>query len=60
MDVGRMSMSMSQNSLKSAVSISLLKMTMNNNQEVANGMTQMLESIMVTDSNRGTKLDTRA
>ena len=31
MDIGRISMLMSQNSLKSAVSISLLKMTLNNN-----------------------------
>ena len=60
MDVGRMSMSMSQNSLKSAVSISLLKMTMNNNEQVATGMNQMLESTMATDPNRGTKIDTKA
>lgn len=60
MDVGRMSMSMSQSSLKSAVSISLLKMTMNNNQQVATGMNQMLESTMATDPNRGAKIDTRA
>ncbi|MGL4760178.1 MAG: YjfB family protein [Sarcina sp.] len=60
MDVGRMSMSMSQNSLKSAVSISLLKMTMNNNEQVATGMNQMLESTMATDPSRGTKIDTKA
>ena len=60
MDIGRMSMSMSQNSLKSAVSISLLKMTMNNNQQVANGMTQMLDATMVVDPNLGSKIDTKA
>ncbi|MGL5067695.1 MAG: YjfB family protein [Sarcina sp.] len=60
MDVGRMSMSMSQNSLKSAVSISLLKMTMNNNEQVATGMNQMLESTMATDPSRGIKIDTKA
>ncbi|WP_297439477.1 YjfB family protein [uncultured Clostridium sp.] len=60
MDIGKMSMSMSQNSLKSAVSISLLKMTMNNNQQVANGMTQMLDATMVVDPNLGSKIDTKA
>lgn len=60
MDVARMSMGMSQNSLKSAVSISLLKMTMNNEQQVANGMNQMLEATMAKDPNLGNKIDSRA
>lgn len=60
MDVARMSMGMSQNSLKSAVSISLLKMTMNNEQQVADGMNQMLKSTMAKDPNLGNKIDSKA
>ncbi|MGL4654686.1 MAG: YjfB family protein [Sarcina sp.] len=60
MDVGRMSMAMSQNSLKSAVSISLLKMTMNNEKQVAAGMNQMLETTIAKDPNLGSKIDIKA
>lgn len=60
MDIGKLSMNMSQNSLKSAVSISLLKMTMDSNQKVANNMTQMLEGSIAKDPNLGSKLDIKA
>lgn len=59
MDVGRMSMAFSQNSVKSAVSISLMKMTMNNKEQVANNMNQMLAQTAV-DPNLGNKIDVKA
>ncbi|MGL5635222.1 MAG: YjfB family protein [Sarcina sp.] len=59
MDVGRMSMTLNQNSLKSAVSISLMKMTMNNKEQVANNMNQMLAQTAI-DPNLGNKIDVKA
>lgn len=60
MDVGRISMAMNQNFLKSAVSVSLLKMTMDNNNKVANSMTEMLNSSMPKNPNLGNVIDSLA
>lgn len=60
MDVGRISMAMSQNSLKSAVSVSLLKMTMDNNTQVANSMNEMLNSSMAKNPDLGNVIDSLA
>ena len=59
MDIPRLSISMSQNSLKSAVSLSLMKIQMNTNTEMANGMKDMIEN-MAIDTNLGNVIDKRA
>ncbi|MGL4452291.1 MAG: YjfB family protein [Sarcina sp.] len=60
MNVAKMSIEMSQNSLKGAVSISLLKMAMNNEKQVANGMNQILRATTAKDPNLGNKIDFKA
>ena len=59
MDVGRMSMSMSQGALASAVQLSLMKMQMNTGEEMAAGMTDMLNN-MAVDTTKGVNLDVKA
>ena len=59
MDIGRMSMSMSQGALASAVQLSLMKMQMNTGEEMAAGMTDMLNN-MAVDTTKGVNLDVKA
>ncbi|MGL4774146.1 MAG: YjfB family protein [Clostridium sp.] len=59
MDIPRMSMALSQNSLKSAVSLSLMKMQMNVNSEMATGMKEMIDKVAV-DTNIGQVIDKKA
>lgn len=59
MDIGALAISMSQVAVKDAVSVSLMKMSMNNGNELATNMTKMLENCAV-DPNRGQILDVRA
>lgn len=59
MDIGSMSMAMSQNSLKTAVSLSLMKIQMNTSKEMANGMNDMMKN-MAVDPVRGQKIDVKA
>lgn len=58
MDIASMSISMSQASLESAVSISVLKLAMNNRNEIATQMTDMIGN-MAIDTSKGTKIDVR-
>lgn len=60
MNIGKISMAMNQNPLKSAVSVSLLKMTMDNNTKVANSITEMLNSSMPKDPDLGNVIDSLA
>jgi len=53
MDIGSLSMGLSQASVENSVQVSVMKMTMNNN-EVVNE--QMIESIAI-DENLGRNLD---
>lgn len=59
MDIGALSMSMSQQKVGNAVSLSLMKMVMNTNEQTGSDMMKMMES-MAVDPNRGSKIDTRA
>ena len=59
MDIGNLSMSMSQGALASAVQLSLMKMQMNTGEELATGMTDMLNN-MAVDTTKGTNLDVKA
>lgn len=59
MDIGRMSMSMSQSALKGAVAISLMKMQMNTNSEMAVGMKEMMNN-MAVDTSKGNTIDFKA
>ncbi len=59
MDIGRMSMSMNQGMLASAVQLSLMKMQMNTGEEIAAGMTDMLNN-MAVDPSKGVNLDSKA
>ncbi|MBU3105318.1 YjfB family protein [Clostridium gasigenes] len=59
MDIGRMSMNMSQNNLKNAVSISVMKLQMNTNSDMEVGMKQMME-IMAVDNSKGNIIDIKS
>lgn len=56
MDIGALSMSMSNASLASAVQISVLKMGMNTNEQTSNAMTEMM-SKMAVEPEKGINLD---
>jgi hypothetical protein len=47
MDIGAMSISMNQGALKTAVQISVLKLGMNSEKQVADQMTEMINNIAV-------------
>lgn len=59
MDIGRMAINMSQNSLKSAVSISLMKLQVNSNSEMAVSMKEIMDT-MAVDTSKGNTIDVRA
>lgn len=59
MDIGRMSINMNQGALKVAVGISLMKMQMNNNQTMADGMKEMMGEIAV-NTKIGQTIDVKA
>ncbi|MBB6624222.1 YjfB family protein [Clostridium gasigenes] len=59
MDIGRISMNMSQNNLKNAVSLSVMKLQMNTNSEMEVGMKQMME-IMAVDNSKGNIIDIKS
>ena len=56
MDIGNLSMAMSQSSLNTAVQLSVLKLGMNNSEELMNNMQEMMENVVV-DPNVGQNLD---
>lgn len=59
MDIAAMSIGMHQASLQNAVSISLMKMSMNNQVQSASQMTEMMSN-MAVDTTKGTHIDVRA
>lgn len=59
MDVAAISMGLSNSSLASAVSLSVIKLQMNNNDDLAKGMEEMMNN-MAVDPNRGINLDIKA
>lgn len=59
MDVAAISMGLSNSSLASAVSLSVMKLQMNNNDDLAKGMEEMMNN-MAVDPNRGINLDIKA
>lgn len=59
MDIGALSMVMSQGSLATQVGMAVTKMTMDNSEVMAQGMKEMMDS-MAVDPNLGRVLDTRA
>lgn len=56
MDIAALSMVMHQASIQNAVSISVMKMAMNNEVETGTQMTDMMRNVGV-DTNRGTNID---
>ncbi|NFF81667.1 putative motility protein [Clostridium botulinum] len=56
MDIGAMSISMNQGALKTAVQLSVLKLGMNSEKQVANQMTEMMDN-MAVESGKGINLD---
>ncbi|MBN1037792.1 putative motility protein [Clostridium botulinum] len=56
MDIGAMSISMNQGALKSAVQLSVLKLGMNSEKQVANQMTEMMNNMDV-EPGKGINLD---
>ena len=59
MDIAAMSVMMHQASLQSAVSVSVVKMAINNGAEMATQITDMMNN-MAVDTNRGMNIDVRA
>lgn len=58
MDIGSLSMSMSQSKVQTTASIALMKMAMNSDNENIMQITEMLQNSAV-DSNLGSNLDVR-
>ncbi|MGN2369756.1 YjfB family protein [Clostridium cagae] len=56
MDIGAMSISMNQGALKTAVQLSVLKLGMNSEKQVADQMTEMMDNIAV-ELGKGINLD---
>jgi hypothetical protein len=56
MDIAAMSIGMHQASLQNAVSISLMKMSMDNQVQSASQMTNMMSN-MAVDTSKGTNID---
>lgn len=59
MDIGAVSMAMSQNSVTNSVQLSVMKLALNSQDETQNNLDKMMSS-MAVDSNVGTLLDRRA
>ncbi|MDU3580483.1 YjfB family protein [Clostridium butyricum] len=58
MDIAALSMGMSNSSLASAVQISVMKLGMNSNEEMASQMNEMLKNVAV-ETGKGINLDVR-
>ena len=58
MDIASMSIGMHQASLENAVSISVMKMSMDNSKIIGDKMTEMMDN-MAVDVNLGNNLDVR-
>ncbi|MBN1064022.1 YjfB family protein [Clostridium botulinum] len=56
MDIGAMSISMNQGALKTAVQLSVLKLGMNSEKQVADQMTEMMNN-MAVEPGKGINLD---
>ncbi|NFO04376.1 putative motility protein [Clostridium botulinum] len=56
MDIGAMSISMNQGALKTAVQLSVLKLGMNSEKQVADQMAEMMSN-MAVESGKGINLD---
>ena len=59
MDIGALSMIMSQSRVQESAGIAVMKMAMNTGKENATQMTDIMENVAV-DSNVGQNLDVRA
>lgn len=59
MDIAAMSIGMHQAALQNSVSISLMKMSMDNQVQSASQMTDMM-SDMAVDTSKGTNIDIKA
>ena len=59
MDIGNLSMAMSQNSLNTSVQLSVLKLGMDSSEELMVNMQEMMENVVV-DSNVGINIDIMA
>ena len=59
MDIGALSMVMSQARVQQSIGIEVMKVAMNTGKENATQMTEMMKNIAV-DTNVGQNLDTRA
>ena len=59
MDIGALSMIMSQSRVQRSAGIAVMKMAMDTGKETATQMTEMIKNVAV-DSNVGQHLDTRA
>ncbi|MPM40325.1 hypothetical protein SDC9_86965 [bioreactor metagenome] len=59
MDIGALSMVMSQSRVQEAAGLAVMKMAMNTGKETSAQLTEMLKNAAV-DPNLGTRLDTRA
>ncbi len=56
MDIGAMSISMNQGALKTAIQLSVLKIGMNSEKQVADQMAEMMDN-MVVEPGKGINLD---
>ncbi|KIL09023.1 hypothetical protein SR42_08625 [Clostridium botulinum] len=56
MDIGAMSISMNQGALKTAVQLSVLKIGMNSEKQVADQMAEIMDN-MVVEPGKGINLD---
>ncbi|MCS6131042.1 putative motility protein [Clostridium botulinum] len=56
MDIGAISISMNQGALKTAVQLSVLKLGMNSEKQVADQMTEMMDN-MAVEPGKGINLD---
>ncbi|GAA0077571.1 hypothetical protein UT300005_19490 [Clostridium sp. CTA-5] len=56
MDISAMSISMNQGALKTAVQLSVMKLGMNSEKEIANQMTEMMSN-MAVEPGKGINLD---
>ncbi|MGL4108630.1 YjfB family protein [Clostridium sp. LP20] len=58
MNIGELSINMNQQVLKQAVSLSVMKIGMNSNQDMMNQMTKMIGEVAI-DPNLGRTIDLR-
>ena len=59
MDIGSLSIAMSQSSIQTQVGTALLKMSMDNSEQVAENLNAMMGNVAV-DTNLGNIIDVRA